>query len=266
MQTIAELFDLTGRGVVVTGGGIGIGQAISLRLAEAGASVMITDIDIDAANQSVNMISSLGGKAQAIRADARSGEDARKVMKATREAFGSLDILVNNAGIYPISPVMDTTEELWDRVLDINLKGPFVYAQAAAEEMIASGRGGRIINMASTDGLRPTGRLVHYNSSKGGVIMLTKALALELAPHKILVNAVAPGGILTPGTLQTQESIQAVTGKTLEEMLTEIAPKFPLGRMGEPDDVARVVLFLASGASDYITGETLIVDGGYLLV
>jgi len=265
MTTISELFDLSGKGTIVTGGGTGIGQAISMRLAEAGASVMITDINLEAGNQTVEMIKANGGKAQAIQADASSASDAKKTAQATIDAFGRIDILVNNAGIYPVSPVMEISEALWDRVLDLNLKGTFLYAQSIAEVMIKTGQGGKIINMASVDGMRPTGLVAHYNASKGGVIMLTKAMALELAPHRILVNAVAPGGILTPGTCQTGDEMQKVTGKSLEQMAEDIGKRMPLGRMGEPDEVACVVLFLASGCADYMTGEIVVVDGGYLL-
>ena len=265
MATISELFDLSGKSSIVTGGGTGIGQAISLRLAEAGASVMITDINLEAGNQTVEMIKADGGTAQAIQADASSAVDAGKTAQATIDAFGKIDILVNNAGIYPVSPVMETSEMLWDRVLDLNLKGTFLYSQAIAEVMIKADRGGKIINMASVDGIRPTGLVAHYNASKGGVIMLTKAMALELAHHRILVNAVAPGGIITPGTCQTGDEMQKVTGKSLEQMAVDIGQRIPLGRMGEPDEVACVVLFLASGCADYMTGEIVVVDGGYLL-
>ena len=265
MATISELFDLSGKSSIVTGGGTGIGQAISLRLAEAGASVMITDINLEAGNQTVEMIKADGGTAQAIQADASSAVDAGKTAQETIDAFGKIDILVNNAGIYPVSPVMETSEMLWDRVLDLNLKGTFLYSQAIAEVMIKADRGGKIINMASVDGIRPTGLVAHYNASKGGVIMLTKAMALELAPHRILVNAVAPGGIITPGTCQTGDEMQKVTGKSLEQMAVDIGQRMPLGRMGEPDEVACVVLFLASGCADYMTGEIVVVDGGYLL-
>lgn len=263
-QSIAELFDLSGKGAIVTGGGMGIGQAIALRLAEAGAGVMIADIDIDIANQTVEEIKSRGGKAEAIQADASRSSDANKVVQATVDAFGSLDILVNNAGIYPLLPVMRVEEELWDRVIDINLKGSFLYAQAAAAEMIKAGHGGKIINLASVDGLHPNGNATHYNASKGGVIMLTKALALELAPHKILVSAVAPGNITTPGTKSTGEAAIAA-GLTLEQIGKSFYGRIPLGHSGEPDDIAKVVLFLSSAAADYITGETILVDGGYLL-
>jgi len=263
-QSIAELFDLSGKSAIVTGGGMGIGQAISFRLAEAGAGMTIADLDIDAANSTVAEIKSRGGNAQAICADASKKTDAQKVVQASVDAFGSLDILVNNAGIYPLLPVMRVEEKLWNKVLDVNLKGTFMYAQAAAAQMIDTGRGGKIINLASVDGFHPNGNATPYNASKGGVIMLTKALALELAPHKILVNAVAPGSIKTPGTVSWGAAAIA-DGLTVEQLGKSFQGRIPLGRTGIPDDIAKVVLFLASAAADYMTGDTILVDGGYLL-
>jgi 2-deoxy-D-gluconate 3-dehydrogenase len=253
--SIAQLFDLTGKVAIVTGGAMGIGQGIALRLAEAGAAVMITDINLEAANNTVNQIRSKGGKAEAIKADASSVADARRTVQETVRAFGRLDILVNNAGIYPFAPALQMTEEHWDKVLDINLKGLFFYSQAAAQEMMNEGHDGKIINIASIDALYPTGNLVHYDASKGGVVMVTKALALELGPHNIRVNAIAPGGIQTSGASGPAAS---------DEFMQAFISKIPLRRMGAPDDIARVVLFLASGASDYMAGSLVVVDGGFL--
>lgn len=264
MPSIKELLDLSGKGAAVTGGAMGIGQAIVFRLAEAGAAVTIADVNLEAAEKTAQEVKSRGGKAQAIRVDVRSAADARRMCEATVEAFGNIQILVNNAGIYPLLPVMRVDEALWDRVIDINLKGSFLCAQAAAEQMIKAGRGGKIINLASVDGFHPNGNATHYNASKGGVIMLTKALALELAPHKILVNAVAPGSIRTPGTEMVGKEALAA-GLTLEQLGKSFMGRIPLGRMGEPDDIARAVLFLASGLADYMTGDIVLVDGGYLL-
>ena len=252
---IAQLFDLTGKAAIVTGGAMGIGQGIALRLAEAGAAVMITDINLEAADNTVNQIRSKGGKAEAINADASSAADARRAVQETLQAFGRLDILVNNAGIYPFAPALQVTEELWDKVVDINLKGLFFYTQAAAQEMMNEGHSGKIINIASIDALHPTGNLVHYDASKGGVVMVTKALALEFGPHNITVNAIAPGGIQTPG---------AGGSSIPDEFLQAFTAKIPLRRMGVPDDIARVVVFLASGAADYMTGSLVVVDGGFL--
>jgi 2-deoxy-D-gluconate 3-dehydrogenase len=263
-KTIAQLFDLSGKGAIVTGGGMGIGRAIVVRLAEAGAAVMIVDIDLDAAGKVVQRVKEKGGKAEAIKADIRSLSDAKKVAEATVKAFGSLDILVNNAGIYPISSALETTEELWDRTLDINLKGTFFFSQAAAREMVKAKHGGRIINMASIDAVHPMGEVSHYNASKGGVLSLTKALALEWGPHGIIVNAVAPGTIWTPGSEKLRVE-QEAAGKDPQELLKKFLTRWPLGRPGEPDDIAKVVLFYASEAANYITGTMLAVDGGYLL-
>ncbi|MFC2000740.1 SDR family NAD(P)-dependent oxidoreductase [Chloroflexota bacterium] len=264
-SNIAQLFDLTGKGAIVTGGAMGIGKGIALRLAEAGAGVMITDVDLDTASQTVKEIETSGGTAQAMKADACSMDDARKVTRSTVDAFGSLNILVNNAGVYPWSPVMEITEEMWDKTYDVNLKGVFFYSQATAEEMIRAGRGGKIINIASKDGISPGGNAAaSYVSSKGGVIMLTKALALELAPHGILVNAVAPGGIATPGGKGVMRTFRA-RGVDLEEVGRREKGRTPLGHVGQPDDIAKVVLFVASAAADYMTGSVLVVDGGYLL-
>lgn len=264
-QPIAELFDLSGKGAIVTGGAMGIGKAIALRLAEAGASVMIADIDLEAATQTVEEIQARGGKAQAAKADAGSSGDAKKVTEETVQAFGRLDILVNNAGVYPAASVMDMGEETWDETLSTNLKGLFFCSQAAAQQMTKAGNGGKIINIASLEALHPTPLHAHYGASKGGVVMLTKALALELAPHKILVNAVAPGIIWTPGLEALLPSFYEPIGMTLEEFAPTFLSRVSFGRMGEPDDIARVVLFLASAAADYMTGDVVVVDGGFLL-
>jgi 2-deoxy-D-gluconate 3-dehydrogenase len=263
-KTIAQLFDLSGQGAIVTGGGMGIGRAIAMRLAEAGAAVMVTDIDLDAAAKVAQRIKEKGGKGEAIKADAGSPADAAKVAQSTVQAFGTLDILVNNAGIYPMSKALETTEQLWDKTMGINLKGAFFYAQAAAREMVKANHGGKIINMASIDAVHPTGEVAHYNASKGGVMTLTKALALEWAPNGITVNAVAPGNIWTPGTEKTRLAKEA-KGETIEELYKKVMARLPMGRAGEPDDIAKVVLFYASEAASYITGTMLIVDGGYLL-
>ncbi|GCE21448.1 SDR family NAD(P)-dependent oxidoreductase [Dictyobacter kobayashii] len=252
---IADLFDLSGKVAMVTGGAMGIGQGIAFRLAEAGAAVVITDINLEMAQATVAQIQHAGGTATAIAADAAKVEDAKRAVEAAVSAFGRLDILVNNAGIFPFSPALEVTEKLWDRVMDINLKGLFFTTQAAAREMVNEGHGGKIINIASIDALHPSGMLVHYDSSKGGVVMMTKSLALEFGPQNILINAIAPGGIQTPG---------ASSPTTSEEILKAFTARIPLRRMGVPDDIAKVALFLASDMSNYMTGSVIVVDGGYL--
>jgi len=265
MKTIAQLFDLSGKGTVVTGGAMGIGQGIAFRLAEAGAGVIIADIDLKAATQAAKEIKARGGKSQAIRADVRSAADAEKVAQAAVDTFGSLDVLVNNAGVQPSSRFLDISERAWDNTLDVNLKGAFMYSQAAARMMIKAGHGGKIINIASIAALTPTAVHAPYNVSKSGLVMLTKSMALDLAANKILVNAVAPGGIQTPGGEAAGGSFMEALGVTPEQLGQSFLQRMILGRLGEPDDIAKVVLFLASGAADFITGELIIVDGGYLL-
>ena len=258
-RSVSELLDLRDRVAIVTGGALGIGQAIAFRLAEAGASVVITDVNMEAANQTVDTITEAGGVAIAIRADASSAEDARQVVAEAKQRFGRVDYLVNNAGIYPMTPALDLTEAQWDRVLDINLKGAFFYAQTVAREIIAEGHDGAIVNIASIDGIHPTGNLAHYDASKGGVIMVTKSLAKELGPQGVRVNAIAPGGITTPGASGSGGA------NVPEEVMKAFMQRIPLRRMGAPDDIATAALFLLSPASAYMAGGLVVVDGGYLV-
>jgi 2-dehydro-3-deoxy-D-gluconate 5-dehydrogenase len=265
VKTIAQLFDLSGKGAIVTGGGMGIGTGICRRLAEAGAGVMIADIDLDAANKVVENITSRGGKAKAIRADVSNADDAEKAVQATIDAFGSMDILVNNAGIFPSSTFLDMRLELWDKVQTVNVKGTLIFSKAAAKAMIKAGHGGKIINMASVGSVRPMKAHTAYDTSKAGVLLLTKSMALELAPHNILVNAVAPGGIHSQGGAAARSERSKLLGMSEEEMGAALRQRMPLGRVGSPDDIAKVVLFLVSEAADFITGDMILVDGGNLL-
>ena len=171
--------------------------------------------------------------------------------------------IVGYAGVFPVAPALDLTESSWDRVLDINLKGAFFMTQCVAGQMLRQGDGGSVVNIASIDGLHPSGHLVHYDASKGGMIMMTRSLALELGGRRIRVNAVAPGAIQTPGA-DAAMSAMAAPGSTAQ-LKSQFTSRIPLGRMGDPDDIAKAVLFLASRAADYVTGSTLVVDGGYLL-
>jgi NAD(P)-dependent dehydrogenase (short-subunit alcohol dehydrogenase family) len=263
-QNIGQLFDLTGKGSIVTGGGNGIGKAIAFRLAEAGASVMIADLDVETAKDAAKQIRAKGGKAATTVANANLPADAERVIAEAIAAFGHFDVLVNNAGIYPAATILSMTEEAWDSVQSTNLRGVFFYSQTASQQMIKAGHGGKIINITSLEALHPSLQHAHYAASKGGVVTLTKALALELAPHHILVNAIAPGIIKTHGLEELLDTLMP-TGQSFEEKAQLFLPRVPLYRVGEPDDIAKVALFLASTASDYITGETIVVDGGYLL-
>jgi 2-deoxy-D-gluconate 3-dehydrogenase len=264
--SLHQLFDLSGKVALVTGGAMGIGQAIAFRLAEAGAAIAIVDLQKEQAAQTVDQLVTAGGKAIAIQGDVSAPSEVRLVVQQTNEQLGRLDILVNNAGIYPFSAALTLGEAGWDRVLGVNLKGAFFCAQAAAEQMMREGHGGTIINLSSVAAFRPSGNLVHYDATKAGLLALTKALALELAQYHIRVNAIAPGEILTPGAMAASGTLAQEGGVAVEEMTSPaFLARIPMRRLGEPDDVAKVALFLASAAADYMTGSCLVVDGGLLL-
>jgi len=259
-MSIAEHFDLAGKVAIVTGGATGIGGAISCRLAEAGASVLISDIDAYLAAETAAALKGRGHVCEGVRGDASSLVDAGSVVAAAVEVFGRLDILVNSAGVYPLSSMLELSEAMWDTVMDVNLKGTAFHCRSAAEQMIREGHGGRIVNLASVTSMHPSPQQTHYAASKAGIIMLTKGLALEWAPHGIAVNAVAPGFVETPGTRHLAQEIQAGS-KTGRRIMARV----PLGRMCQPDEIAMAVLFLAGPASSYMTGSVMLVDGGFEL-
>lgn len=263
MEPWSSLFDLKGRVAVVTGGAMGIGAGIATRLAEQGASVVVADVDEKAGPAAVAALPHPGGAAHLfVRTDVRDVAQIDRLVEAVVRERGRLDILVNNAGIFPFAPALTVTPDVWNRVLEINLRGPFFLARRAALQMQKQGGGGAIVNIASIDALHPTGSLAPYDASKGGLHMLTRSLAVELAPLGIRVNAIAPGSIATPGAAQAMPTAPGVdAAQLMQSFLTRI----PLKRMGEPDDIARAALFLASPAASYVTGVMLVVDGGYLL-
>ena len=257
-----KLLDLTGKTAIVTGGAMGIGLGIATRLAEAGASVLIADLDENAANKSVQDLSTQGLKVKAVKTDVASETDVDKMVQAAVQDFGGLDIMVNNAGIYPQMPLAKMTKEDFDRVIAVNLRGVFLCTEAASKQMIAQGRGGKIINITSIDALHPSMvGFAHYDASKHGVWGFTKNAALELSQHKIWVNAIAPGGIATPGV----SKMPSAQGVDMEKVMAAFMAKIPMHRMGDPDDIGKVALFLASDMSSYMTGEQVVVDGGVLL-
>lgn len=259
-EPIARLLDLTGRVAVVTGGAMGIGFGIARRLHEAGATVVIADWDGTAAREAA---ARLGLPTESVTADVSDETAVERLFATVGATYGGVDILINNAGIYPLTSMLRMPTEEWDRVQAVNLRGVFLCSRAAGRQMVARGHGGVIVNIASMDAYHPTAiGFTHYGASKGGVVMFTKALALELAPHAIRVVAVAPGYIATEGVARTQPNLSA---DELAKMAADGMARLPLGRAGTPDDVARVVLFLASDLAAYITGTTVLVDGGYLL-
>lgn len=260
-RPLSELFRFNQRAVLVTGGAKGIGLGIAKRFAEAGASVMIADVD-DAAG--IRAAQACGSKVVCVDL-ARDVSEARRAVHATVEAFGRIDVVVNNAGIFPPRGVLEIDEALWDMVHTVNLKAAFFIAQEAAKHMLGAGRGGSVVHIASIDAFHPSGNLTHYDASKGGMVMMTRSMAKELAPRGVRVNGVAPGGVTTPGTDAIMGAFAALAGTTAEAMNASYVQKIPGGRMGVPDDIATATLFLASDAASYVTGQTIIVDGGLLL-
>ncbi len=245
---------LDGKVAIVTGAATGIGSAIAQGFASRGASVVVDYVGNPApANALVAAIAKSGGKATAIEADVSNEGDVAKLIAQTVTSYARLDILVNNAGIEEKHPFLEMPLSVWNAVIAVNLTGPWLCSQAAAKQMVKQGRGGRIINISSIheDVTMPTN--APYCASKGGLRMLMRTIAVELAPHGILVNNVAPGGVWTP--------IDAAVEKnpaTLHALDAEI----PLARMAKPEEIAEMVAFLASDAASYCTGSTFVVDGG----
>ncbi len=247
---------LGGKIALVTGAQQGIGRATALALAEEGADVAVNWLDDrEAAEGVAQAIRAKGRRALPVQADVSRLDQVAAMVAATERELGPIDILVNNAAVFPRVAFLDMSEADWDFVLDANLKGTCFCAQAAAREMVAAGRGGVIINLTSGAAFRSSPRGAHYVASKGGVLSLTRALALELAPYRIRVNAIAPG--LT-------DTAQPRYGMS-EAELAEAARAVPFGRMAQPEEIARAAVFLASDDAGFITGQTLHVNGGSYL-
>jgi len=251
------MFDLKGKVAIITGARRGMGRTHALTLAKAGAKVVVADISQEDCEKVVKEIEKEGGEALAVKCDVAKKEEVDEMVKKTVEKWGKVDILVNNAGIAQFKPFLELTEEEWDRTLDINLKGYFLCAQAVAKEM-AKQKSGRIINIASVAmGQMGIGfpNIAHYCASKGGIGGMTEALAVELAPYNITVNAIAPGMIETPMIDPMKQD-----PKMMEAMLARV----PIHRVGSPQEVSNLVLFLASNESSYMTGSMVVIDGGWL--
>lgn len=264
--SLDRLISLEGKTAIVTGGGTGIGAAIARRLAEAGARVVIADIFSPTPSQVKQEFGELSTEMSFIKCDVSKEEQVKTMVEYTVKELGSIDILVNNAGIYPRKPLLEMTGEDFSRVIDVNLLGTFLCSLHAGREMVQRQTQGCIINIASIEALHPSSTgMSAYDASKGGVLMLTKSLARELGAHGIRVNAIAPGAILTRAVIShTSKQTQQEEKAGLKELKAFMA-RMALGRMGEPDDIARVALFLASDMAGYITGEMIVVDGGYLV-
>lgn len=245
---------LAGKVALVTGGGSGIGRGIAIRFAEEGADVAVADLNRAGAEAVAAEIGHFEGRTLAIESDVTSKADCERMVQETVGALGKLDIFVANAGIGRPGGFLELSEEDWDAVIRTNLTGVFLSCQAAARQMVQQGHDGRIITIASVAAVRPSPRMVAYHTSKAGVNMLTQSMALELAEHRITVNAIGPGVIDTPLAAPLVQAIKAAG--------LEVAP---LGRVGEPKDVADLALFLASDEADYITGGLIFVDGGLAL-
>jgi glucose 1-dehydrogenase len=247
---------LQGKVAVVTGAATGIGQAIAIAFAKEGAAAVVDYVGDASVSQATMMaIQAVNGEALAIEADISKPADVNRLIRKTIEAFKHLDIFVNNAGIEKKFAIVDYPFDEWNRILSVNLTGPFLCSQAAARQMIQQGTGGRIINVSSIHEDLPMPRNAPYCATKGGLRMLMRTMAVELAPHQITVNNIGPGAIFTP----IDSDVEGDT-KLNSEILAEI----PLGRWGKPEEVAQLAVYLASDDAGYVTGSTHFIDGGML--
>jgi NAD(P)-dependent dehydrogenase (short-subunit alcohol dehydrogenase family) len=260
MTDVKKLFDLSGSVALITGASVGFGEAICLAFADYGCDIAASDLDIPATQKLVDRIKQKGRRAVALSADTSKPEAITAMVEGAVQAMGTIDILVNCAGIPQHNPAEDTPVEVWDRVIDTNLRGTFLCCQAAARVMLPK-RKGNIINFSSIAGSVGVGRGANaYCASKGGINTLTKQLALEWADRGIRVNAIAPCQFMTPGLKAVMAKPQFDPQKLMQTWISNI----PLGRVGEPEEIVGPALFLASAASSMVTGVILPVDGGYL--
>lgn len=256
--SIKELFDLKGKTAIVTGGASGIGFASAKRLAEAGAAILIADLNPESGKKKTKELAGAGYQADFVKCDVTQEADVTNMVATAVKTFGALDIMVNNAGSYPLRLITEMDVKFWDRVMNINFKGVFFCCLKASQQMIKQGQGGSIINIASASAFHPTKGFTAYDSSKAGVKMLTRTLAVELAPYRIRVNSISPGPILTEGS-SSPEAMEMNKYRLQGRLLTEG------NRQGRPDEIANIVLFLASPASSFFMGSDLVADGGWTL-
>lgn len=247
-----KILRLQGKVAIVTGAAQGIGKGIAIAMAKEGAKLVVSDIS-DKATEVVGEIHSLGTEAVSFKVNVADYRGTKLLAEATVKRFGRIDILVNNAGIYPFKSLVEMKEEEWDKVIGVNLKGTFNCTQAVLPKMLEQ-KSGNIINICSiAGGVVGMAGLTHYAASKGGVLGFTRAAAVELAPFGVRVNAIAPGSVQTPS---------ASVGAT-EEAAKQFLQAIPMRRIGQPNDIANLALFLASESSSYITGQLIVADGGY---
>ena len=255
-------FSLKGKTAIVTGASRGIGKAIALGFAKAGAKVALTSRKINDLETNVAEIKSSGGEAFPVQAHLGKMDEINRMVNTVMDKFGRIDILVNNAGTSPaMGSVLDSDERLWETIMNLNLRGLYFTSQAVAKVMKKQGSG-KIINIASIDGFKPEPGVSVYSISKAGVRMITKAFALELAPYNIQVNAIAPGPISTKMLDSHWFHLPPEEAKRQKEAMAKITP---MGRIGEPDEIAGAAVYLASNASSYTTGAEIVIDGGILL-
>jgi 2-deoxy-D-gluconate 3-dehydrogenase len=252
---VFEKFSLKGKSGIVTGGGSGIGKAIATGLVQAGAEIVIVGRNKERLEKTAGEIRAFGGPAIPIQADISRMGDIKSLVDRTVKEFGKIDFLFNNAGTIRRGSSEDFSEKDWDEVISTNLKGPFFLAQAVARVMISQKRKGKIINTSSLIAVQGGKRVPAYAASKGGLAQVTKTMANDWAKYNILVNAIGPGWVKTELTEALQQD---------KDRYAEILGRIPLGRWADPEDLAGAAVFLASDASDYITGQTVFVDGGWL--
>jgi NAD(P)-dependent dehydrogenase (short-subunit alcohol dehydrogenase family) len=249
-----KLFDLTGKVALVTGASRGLGRAMALALAEAGCDLALNARSADSLAEVSDKVRKLGRKAVSAAGDVSEEAQVDQIMDATLQAYGRVDVLVNNAGVWEGSYLVRLRKEDWDRVLKVNLTGAYLMAKATAKVMLKQ-KSGKIINVASISGFKPSPQSMAYAATKAAVIQMTRVIALELGPAGIRVNAIAPGFFDTDMTRRYQDA-------DAKEALEAYVSKIPLRRYGQPEDLKGLIVFLASAASDHITGQTIAIDGG----
>jgi 2-deoxy-D-gluconate 3-dehydrogenase len=252
---ILQTFSLEGRSGIVTGGGSGIGRAIAQGLIEAGARIVIAGRNKERLEKAAAEIRRFGGPVVPVQTDVSKKDEIKYLVDRTVKEFGKIDFLFNNAGVIQRAPCEDFSEKDWDEAMDVNLKGPFFLAQAVARVMISQRRKGKIINTSSLIAVQGGKRVPAYSASKGGLAQVTKTMANDWAKYNILVNAIGPGWVKTEFTGPLQQD---------RDRYAEILGRIPLGRWAVPEDLVGAAIFLASDASDYVTGQTIFVDGGWL--